>query len=143
MAGIHITEAVLQAGVLRTALNVGAAAELRIYTGAAPTYTSDAATGTLLVSFTIGPFAAAFDDTPNGRTDANPAAPFPITQNAVATGTAGYFRVTADPGGGGERDIVQGTVGIASGDLAMNSLSITSGLPVIINSFSLIVPEEF
>ena len=143
MAGTSITAAINALDAITALIDVGAAAELRIYTGTAPAYTTDAATGTLLVAFTVGPFNAAIDDTPNALAVGNPAAPFPLTENGLADGTAGYFRITADPGGAGEADIVQGTCGVANADLLMNSTSISLGIPVILDSFDLIMPEEF
>lgn len=61
-----------------------------------------------------------------------------ITQDssANATGTAAWYRVTTSGGTG----VVDGTVSTASADLNLNTVSIVSGGPVSVSSFTYTAP---
>lgn len=108
----------------------GASAVLEIRSGARPTNGADAASGTILWSFT-------FDATPWGTTSAggNAQADVPLEANAAATGTAGHFRLRNT----GSTEWVYGTVTATGGggDIELASTSITSGQPVRITSFTI------
>jgi hypothetical protein len=107
--------------------SVGAGAKLRIYTGTAPGTCGAAFTGTLLSEHTCGtPFAAAASGGAHSPT-------LPANVNAVATGTAGYWRLYDSTG---TTCKVQGTVGTTGADLNLNTLSITSGGPVQVTSWT-------
>lgn len=91
----------------------GGSVEIR--TGSQPASASDAATGTLLATVTLGTAPAAASGTVS--------MPDPASVNAVATGTAGWFRVKSS-GGATVWDGAIGTEG------TLSSTSIVSGNPV-------------
>ena len=105
---------------------------LRIYSGAAPD--PDSAPGTLLaeLDFSVTAFGATTDDGTNSSATANA-----ITDeaSAPATGTASYYRVYQSDGTtvAWQGDSITTTGG--GGDLELNTLTITTGLPVSISSF--------
>lgn len=107
---------------------VGSAGFLRIYTGSIPADCATAASGTKLSEHTTGsPFAPAASGGVLSPT-------LPSNVNALASGTAGYWRVyKAD----GTTCVVQGSVGTSGADLNINTLTIASGGPVQINSWAL------
>lgn len=105
---------------------VGNAGLLRIFTGSAPADCVTAFTGTKLSEHTLGsPFAPG--------TSAGVQSPtLPANVNALATGTAGYWRVyKAD----GTTCVIQGSVGTSGADLVLNTLSLVTGGPVQCNSW--------
>lgn len=106
---------------------VGNAGLLRIYTGSAPATCADAATGTKLSEHTCGsPFAA-------GAASGVLSPTLPANVNALATNTAGYWRLyKAD----GTTCVAQGSVGTSGADLNLNTLSLVSGGPVQVNSWA-------
>jgi hypothetical protein len=106
---------------------IGAGAKLRIYTGTAPANCATAASGTLLSEHTCGsPFAPA---TSGGVLSPT----LPANVNAGNTGTAGYWRLYDSTG---TTCHVQGSVGTSGADLNLNTLSIISGGPVQISSWT-------
>ncbi len=105
-----------------------------IYSGSPPTNPGDASTGVLLVSPTFG--SPAFASASSGTTTANAIG----SATAVASGTAGYFRMR--PSGGGDTSAVyQGTVGTSGCDLNLNSTTIVSGNTVAISAYNLTDPD--
>lgn len=104
--------------------DIGSSAQIKIYTGTPPSTVATAFTGTLLVTLTgnAGGFgtASAAQLTASAITAAN----------AVATGTAGYFRIATSGG----TDVVQGTIGTSGTDLTINNTSIASGQNVTASS---------
>lgn len=96
---------------------------LKIYTGAPPANPNVGPTGTLLVTLTFQ--NPAFNAAVNGSASANPI----ISGTAVATGTAGYARVT---GPGGDADLSVGVTG--TGEVQLPSLAITTGQVVSASS---------
>ena len=112
-------------------LDAGAAAgTIEVRTGSRPASPDSAATGTLLVSFTLSDpaFAAAASKSASLNTVAS--------ATAVATGTAGYFRALDSNGVA----VADGTVGTSGADLNLNTTSITSGGSVSITSGTVTVP---
>lgn len=113
-----------------------AGGNLRIYSGTVPTAGDAALSGnTVLIDFSLPTptFGAAADLDPGARATANP-----ITGvNASATGTATFFRALTSGGA----TVLQGTVGTSDADLIIGSVSVTSGQPVTITSWTLTVPE--
>lgn len=111
---------------LSTTFPAGAILEVR--TGSAPGQ-ANAATGTLLISYTL---PATPWGTASGGARALAAA---LTGTATGTGTAGWFRLknTADTA---RLDGVISTVAAATGDLQFDNTSITTGQTVAINTFS-------
>lgn len=106
---------------------VGNAGLLRILTGSIPASCAAAETGTKLAEHTTGsPFAPAAAAGVLSPT-------IPANVNALATGTAGYWRqYKAD----GTTCVVQGSVGTSGADMNLNTLSLVSGGPVQINSWT-------
>lgn len=112
--------------------SLGATGTLLIYTGAVPANCAAAATGTLLATETLSnpafPAASAGTMTMSG---------LPLTVNAAATGTAGYFRLLT----GGTTCLMQGTVAeVSGGDLNFDNTAFVSGQAVNITGFTLTSP---
>jgi len=105
----------------------GSAALLRIYSGSAPADCITAASGTKLVEHTLAtPFAP-------GASGGVLSPTLPSNVNALATATAGYWRLyKAD----GTTCTAQGSVGTSGADMNLNTLSIVSGGPVQVNSWT-------
>lgn len=136
----YITNAAAQSMVtaLGTSLDAGTAAVINIYSGSVPT-DADTALGaqTLLAQLTCS--ATAF----SGVSDANPGAlgtfgSITADSSADATGTASFFRILTQSGG---TVVAQGTVGTATSDLILNTVSITSGSNVSITAATITLPE--
>lgn len=104
---------------------------LRIYTGSAPTNADDAATGTLLATFTLP--SPAFGTPANGVMTANAIADV----TAAASGTAAYWRAL----GAGVNVICQGTAGTSGTSMILNSTTFTSGGVVSVVSWTYTQPK--
>jgi hypothetical protein len=105
-------------------LDGGSAGTIKVYSGSRPASPDDAATGTLLATFTLS--NPAF-----GSASAKSAALNTVTSvTAAATGTAGYFRAANSAG----TAMFDGTVGTSGAELNLNTVSITSGGTVSITS---------
>ena len=119
-------------------LDAGAGAgKVRIYDGTKPADTDAAVTGqTLLAELTMSDpaFAAAVDAAPGGAATAGA-----ITDDtsADATGTATWFRAVDSNNVG----VIDGSAGTSNADLILDSVSITSGQTVKINSWVLTMRE--
>lgn len=125
-----VRNAILQA--VATAADAGSGpAVLRLYTGSQPTSADNAATGTLLVTFTL---AEPTFDAPSAGVLALDADP-DISAVAVASGTAGWARILDATGA----TVLDGTVG-TSGDFVINSTAIVAGQSVILASASFAYP---
>ena len=115
----------------------GAAGTVEIRTGAAPTNVEDADSGTLLATLTLPApaFGAAADGAPNAVATANAIS----GTTAVATGTAGHFRVKANGG----TALWQGACGgSGSGEeMELSNTSIATDQPVSISSWTYTHPE--
>lgn len=108
---------------------VGSAGKLRIYTGSAPANCAAAATGTLLSEHTLGsPFAP-------GASAGVQSPTLPSNVNAAASGTAGYARIYKSDG---TTCVVQLSVGTSGADVNLNTLTIASGGPVQVNSWTFV-----
>lgn len=105
---------------------------LKIYTGSAPTNTTDADSGTLLSTLT-------FSNTSFGAASSKTATANTITSdtNVANTGTAGYFR--AKDGNG--VTIMQGTVGTSGTDLIFNTVNFVAGGTCAITSLTATQPN--
>ena len=97
--------------------DIGASAQIIIYSGSAPANVATAPTGTLLVQFAGN--AGGFGSAASGVLTASAVAGV----NASGTGTAGYFRINTSGG----TAVVQGTVGTSGTDMIVTNTSITSG----------------
>ncbi len=107
------------------------AGTLEIRTGAAPTNTTDADSGTLLATLTFSD--PAFGAASNGVATASA-----ITSDSSidATGTAAHFRAKDSSG----TVILQGSVGTSGADLNFNSVSFVSGGTCSISSLTVTQP---
>lgn len=110
---------------------VGASPVLRIRTGAPPATVADPDSGTAL---TLIPLPADWLDPASGGVKGMAAPVGPSA--AVATGTAGHFRLYASDG---VTPHIQGTVTMAGGggDMIVDNTSIATGQPVTITAFTL------
>ena len=138
--GFYITNAIalVACDAIVDALDAGTAAVINIYDGSVPA-DADASIGasTLLAQLTMSAtaFGAAADDTPGAIATASA---ITSDSSANATGTASYFRVLTQNAG---TTCMQGTVGTATADLILNTVSITIGSTVAITSFTVLLPE--
>ena len=109
---------------------IGTAGTLKIYTGTQPATPGDTATGTLLATVTLGSWTAATSGTASGAD--------PASVNAVATGTAGWFRGAKSDG----TVVLDGDVSATGGGgvMQLSSTSIVSGGAVDITSVSITAP---
>jgi hypothetical protein len=104
---------------------IGTSGKIRIYSGTQPA-TGGTATTLLAedaLSATSAPAASGQVLTLNAIT----------TSNAVATGTATWFRILTSA----NVPVIDGTVGTSGADLNLNTTSIVSGGPVAISSFTI------
>ena len=103
----------------------GTSAKLMIYTGSAPANADSSTTGSLLVQFNL-----ASDWAANASSGSKSFNNTPISANASAAGTAGYFRLFKSDG---TTCVMQGTVTATGGggDMTIDNTNIASGL----NSF--------
>ena len=115
------------ADTLGTAMGL---ATLSIYTGSQPATANDAASGTKLVAIEITSFNAASSGTATLNTSS------PNVGTAVATGTAGWGRITHSSG------VIDGTVGTSGTDFTINSTSITSGSAVTLTAMTIVQPAN-
>jgi hypothetical protein len=137
-----LRDGVLDTSALNALLDQG---ELRIFSGSAPSTADDTETGTLLVTIntvTGSGFDLSFQDT---------AASGVLSKQintwdgvAVASGTAGYFRLcasTSDAGGTSTTEVrIQGAVATSGAELNMSSTTITSGATTTIDTFDITMP---
>lgn len=107
---------------------------IQVRTGAQPATANDAATGTLLATFTLA--NPAYGAAANGvlTLDADP----DLEVNGSATGTAGWFRVLTS-GAATVRDGAVGATG-SGAQLELSSTSIQSGVPVRITAGTFTMP---
>lgn len=131
--------AILAAEAVAGRINVGAAAStLVIYAGVAPADT-DTAIGAqpVLVSFELPDpaFGAGADTNPGGTCTLNPVDPV----QALATGTATFFRIIDGDGVAVTQGVVTDTTG--NGDLKLSSTSVISGIDVTVVSGTITMPE--
>lgn len=116
-------------------IDVGAGANgtLEIRSGAPPATANDVDTGTLIVTINLS--ATAYGASASGTAAL---AGTPLSANAVASATAGHFRVKDADG-----DVVfQGTVGTSATDLILDNASINSGQTVNVSSLNVTMPAE-
>lgn len=107
---------------------VGTAPLFRIYTGAAPVDCATAASGTKLVEITLP------SDWLANAASGSKAKSGAWSVAAIATGTAGYWRIYDSAG---TNCHLQGTCGQGTGDVSLDNTSIVSGQTVTISTFTL------
>lgn len=103
---------------------------LSIYTGTQPATANDAASGTKLVDIAINGFNPAASGSATLDTSS------PNVGDAVATGTAGWGRITGATG------VIDGTVGTSGTDFTINSTAITSGATVTLTAMTITQPAS-
>lgn len=110
------------------------AATVQVRTGSQPASANDAATGTLLVTITLNDPAFGAASSGVATLDVDPE----LTGTAVATGTAGWFRLLDSTGA----TVLDGSVTATGGggDMTLASTSIASGAEVSITSGSVTMP---
>lgn len=118
---------------LSALINNAAPGLLKIWTGSAPTNTTDGDTGTLLATLTFN--ATSFGAAASGVITANAIASDTSIDN---TGTAGYFRIYDGAG----TCIIQGTVGTSGADINFNSTSFVAGQTCAISSLTITQPAS-
>jgi hypothetical protein len=127
---------------------------LKIYSGSQPSSPDSAVSGTLLVTVTLasGTFVAgAFDNGLEfgaaGSGAISKAAGATWSGAAGASGTAGYFRLCANPtdAGGASTSLprIDGSIGTSGADLNMSSTTITSGQTYTIDTFTISLPQYY
>ena len=120
--------------------------ELRIYGGPVPSSPTDSiGSATLLVVIKKdGSTGVSFEPAASGGTLTKAAAEI-WTGNAIATGTATFFRMVT-PSDDNSLSLsnyrIQGNVAIAGGDMNISNLSIAMGAPQAISYFYLTIPES-
>jgi len=108
-----------------------AAATLRVYTGSQPASADDAPGGTLLLEFD----SAVYLTSPSGGSVSLDPSYAPYQATAVATGTAGWARLTLS---GGER--IDGHVHTSGAPFNLSSASISSGDLIVLQSLTITMP---
>ena len=127
---------------------------LRVYSGSQPSSPDSATNGTLLVTVTVssGAFVAgAFDNGLEFGTAASGAISKSASETwqglGLAAGTAGWFRLSANPTDAGGADTtlsrIDGNVGTSGADLNMSSTSIVVGSTYTIDTFTFTLPEFY
>ena len=127
---------------------------LRIYSGTQPSDPDTAVSGTLLIEVTESGGTFAHGAFANGLEFGDAAAGIIAKAAAetwqgagIAAGTAGYFRLCANPtdAGGASTSLprIDGSVGTSGADLNMSSTTITVGATYTIDSFQFTLPEYY
>ena len=133
-----LSNAVLGTASMRATL---ASAKLDIYTGAQPTTADDAPTGTLLATIDLGGAGINFD-APVGNVLSKAAAEV-WSAVAIATGTAGWFRLSllTDTGAVSTTEPrLDGAIAVSNSDMNISNTAITTGATQTVDSFSITLP---
>jgi hypothetical protein len=125
---LKLSAAVRNARLDQIESTIGTSPKLQIRTGAPPASITDADSGTLLVELTLP------SDWMADASGGSKAKQGTWQANAVASGTAGHFRVKNNAG---TTTHMQGTVGQNSGDLSLDNTNIATGQQVTITTFNL------
>lgn len=114
------------------ALDAGAgAATIEVRTGSQPAAATDAATGTVLATFTLADPAFG-----SAATGVATMASVPRSTTGSAAGTAGWFRAKDSTGA----TVFDGAVGTSGAELNLNTLTISIGVAVQIVSGTVTMP---
>lgn len=113
---------------------------IKIWTGSPPATCETADSGTLLS--TLGLSATAFQASTDNTVGSALATANAITSdsNAAGTGSAGYFRAYSY-NGTTYTCIIQGTVGVATSDMILNTVSIVAASTVAISAWTVAMPD--
>jgi len=109
---------------------------VNIYAGAPKDTLEIAEDGDILAHLTLDTpaFGAAADADPGAMATAGTVTP---DSSADHSGTAGHFRAFASD----DAPVIQGTVGLATSDLVLNTTAIVAGFPLGITSWIVKLPE--
>lgn len=147
-AAESVTIVTLVGGSLRDVFKRGV---LKIYTGTQPTTADLAATGTLLITISVGSGTFISGAVTNGL-EFGSASSGSISKSsaqtwsgvAVASGTAGWFRLYANATDAGSISTslprIDGAVATSGAQLNMSSTTITSGATTTIDTFTITLP---
>jgi len=102
---------------------------IQIRSGTQPANANTAASGTLLVTLTFAATAFAPAGATGGQATANAIG----SANAVASGTASWFRALKSDG---TTAVFDGSVGTSAADLILSTVALTSGGSVSVSSFT-------
>lgn len=113
-----------------------AAGKIRVYTGAQPASVATAASGTLLVDIPFADPSFGASAIGSAAADVTPV----LTALAVASGTAGWFRILDSD----NNALIDGSVTATGGggDLTMSTTTVTSGLSVSVTALMLTEPIQ-
>lgn len=126
---LQVSVAVQNARLDAIETTIGTSAVLKIRTGAAPANCAAADSGTVLATLTLpSDWMAAASSGSKAKSGTWQDA------SADATGTAAHFRLYASDG---TTCHAQGTVGVGSGDLQVDSVSFTAGQSFTVTGFTL------
>jgi hypothetical protein len=122
------------AGVAALADAGAGAGIIQVRSGAQPTTAEDAATGTLLATFTLNDPAFGAPSIGVASLDADPA----VTATGAAAGTAGWFRLLDSTGG----KVLDGSVTATGGggQLELNTTTVSVGLTLQITAMTINMP---
>lgn len=111
---------------------------IEIRTGSPPASLADASTGTLLGTLALSDpaFGAAVNDAGNHRAKATASA-IANDVSADATGTAGWFRAFDS----NALAHIQGTVGTATADMILNTVTLTAADIIAVTSWIVYMPD--
>lgn len=144
-ASNELVRAMLDNGVNASLNSEVGPAIVNIYTGTAPADCETAASGTLLATCVVSdtPFSAAQDQIPGAQIAANAIA---NDYNAVAGGTAGYYRCYTTTGGNDATKVtchLQGSAGEAADttDMTLDNKVLVAGGTVAITAWTIDLPE--
>jgi hypothetical protein len=126
---------------------------LRIYSSSQPADPDDATAGTLLIEISVASGAFAHGSEANGL-EFGAAADAAIDKDTdvwsgvgIATGTAGWFRLCANPtdtgGASTTLDRIDGTVGTSGADLNITNTTIAIGATYTIDQFQFTLPLQY
>jgi hypothetical protein len=137
-----ITSAVAQAMMVafNTAVDAGTAAVINIYdnTGGAPA-DANASIGTCVLLAQLTMSATAFGTPTTANPSVATANSITSDTSADATGAASFYRILTQSGG---TVLHQGSVGTATANLVLNTVSITSGSTVAITAATVSLPAS-
>lgn len=106
----------------------GSGAIIHLYDGTQPANANTAASGTLLVSMAI---TGSFGTDSNGTLTLGTV----TSGTAVASGTAGYFRITKSDD---STVVMDGSVGTSGADMNLNTVTVASGQTVSITAGTIV-----
>ena len=127
---------------LKAALDGGS---LRLFSGPVPATADAAATGTVLMSLTVGgngTTGLTFGSAANGVISKSEAEVW-ATSAVGTSGTISYFRFVSSTDSGGNSTTearIQGTAGIVGTDLVLTRTEVTAGQPWTLNYFNVALP---